>query len=273
MPFSEIYDYKIVAQTIYKLSPENLRKDRLVRYTGQAEESLGPQPHVLVIDEINRGNVSKIFGEAITLVEEDKRAGARNEISVTLPFSNSTDKPFTLPSNLYILGTMNTADRSIALLDTALRRRFDFEELAPKPELLKEAAETSGIDMPAVLKAMNARLEWLLSRDHLIGHAWLIDARSKVDVDRIMRNKIIPMLAEYFHEDWNKVRAVLGGGDGFIEKKKLGAPPELDNADIGEDRYRWTVRDDFSKDAYDRLIDGKTRQADARDDGTEDDNA
>ena len=222
MPFSEIYDdYKIIAQTIYQMRPESLRKDRLIRYVGQTEESRSHQPHVLVIDEINRGNISKVFGEAITLVEQDKRSGARNEISVTLPYSG---KPFTLPANLYILGTMNTADRSIALLDTALRRRFDFEELAPKPELLGEAAETSGIDLPAVLKAMNARLEWLLSRDHLIGHAWLMDARSKDDVDRIMRHKIIPMLAEYFHEDWNRVRAVLGGGGGFIARKRLGAP-------------------------------------------------
>ena len=87
----------------------------------------------------------------------------------------------------------------------------------------------SDINLPAVLKAMNKRLEWLLSRDHLIGHAWLMEARSKDDVDRIMRHKIIPMLAEYFHEDWNRVCAVLGG-DGFIERKKLGAPPELDDA-------------------------------------------
>ena len=269
MPFSEIYDdYKIIAQTIYQMRPESLRKDRLIRYVGQTEESRSHQPHVLVIDEINRGNISKVFGEAITLVEEDKRSGARNEISVTLPYSG---KPFTLPANLYILGTMNTADRSIALLDTALRRRFEFEELAPKPELLGEAAETSGIDLPAVLKAMNARLEWLLSRDHLIGHAWLMDARSKDDVDRIMRHKIIPMLAEYFHEDWNRVRAVLGGSGGFIARKRLGAPPELDNADIGEDRYHWTVREDFPKDAYDRLIAGKARQTDRKDDGTEDD--
>ena len=269
MPFSEIYDYKIIPQTIYELRPETLRKDRLIRYVSQAEESRSPQPHVLVIDEINRGNISKVFGEAITLVEKDKRSGARNEISVTLPYSS---KPFSLPANLYILGTMNTADRSIALLDTALRRRFDFEELAPKPELLGEAVDTSGIDLPTVLKAMNARLEWLLSRDHLIGHAWLMGACSKEDVDRIMRHKIIPMLAEYFHEDWSRVRAVLGGGDGFIARKRLGAPPELDNADIGEDRYRWTVREDFPKDAYDRLIAGKARQTDAKDDGTEDDN-
>ena len=264
MAFSELYDYKIIAQTIYQLRPEILRKDRLIRYIGQAEESLDPQPHVLVIDEINRGNISKVFGEAITLVEKDKRSGARNEISVTLPYSS---KPFTLPPNLYILGTMNTADRSIALLDTALRRRFDFEELAPNSGKLNVI---DGIDLPKVLDAMNKRLEWLLGRDHLIGHAWLMAAEDRKAVDHIMRHKIVPMLAEYFHDDWGKVRAVLGGGVGFVAKTKLDPPPELDNTDTGEDRYSWTIRSEFPKDAYDRLIAGKARQTDARDDGTDD---
>ena len=267
MPFSEIYDSRIGPQTIYQMRSDGLRKDRLTGYIGQAEESPNPLPYVLVIDEINRGNISKVFGEAITLVEEDKRSGKLHEIHVTLPYSG---KRFILPDNLHILGTMNTADRSIALLDTALRRRFDFEELIPEPELLKEAAERSGIDLPAVLTTLNNRLEWLLGRDHLIGHAWLMNARSNDDVDSIMRRKIIPMLAEYFHQDWSRVRAVLGGG--FIERKTLGVPPELDDADIGEDRYRWTVRDVFPKVAYDRLISGEDRQTNSIDDDTEVDN-
>ena len=208
-------------------------------------------PHVLVIDEINRANVSKVMGELVTLLEEDKRAGADNQVGVTLPHSHER---FTLPANLHLLGTMNTADRSIALLDTALRRRFQFEELAPKPELLAEASERTGIDLAGALRAMNERLEWLLDRDHLIGHAWLMNASTKAAVDDAMRRKIIPLLAEYFYDDWAKVRAVLGGGSEFVHAELLSPPPGLEQDGLDEERYRWTVRAEFPRQAYDRLM-------------------
>ena len=198
------------------------------------------------------------MGELVTLLEEDKREGIDNEVAVILPHSR---RPFVLPANLHVLGTMNTADRSIALLDTALRRRFVFEELRPEPDRLEVV---DGIDLPQALMAMNERLEWLLGRDHLIGHAWLMGAKDKAAIDRIMRRKIIPMLAEYFHNDWDKVRAVLGGTDDFVHREKLRPPPGIKDISAGEDRYRWTVREEFSTDAWDRLISGKAAHTDAR---------
>ena len=207
--------------------------------------------YVLVIDEINRANISKVMGELITLLEEDKRAGAENEIAVTLPHSGER---FTLPRNLRILGTMNTADRSIALIDTALRRRFEFEEMAPRPDLLRVVED---INLPKVLTAINERLEYLIDRDHLIGHAWLMNVEDKNDVDRMMRRKIIPLIAEYFHDDWRKVRAVLGDTDDFVGRERLTAPPGLENLDA-EERFRWTTQDPpYGNTAYNLLISGK----------------
>ncbi len=206
------------------------------------------QRHVLVIDEINRANISKVMGELITLIEADKRERQANEVRVTLPHSQ---EPFSLPDNLYILGTMNTADRSIALLDVALRRRFDFEEMLPKPELLQDAEEETGIELPKVLETINKRLEYLIDRDHLIGHAWLMQVESRDELDACMRRKIIPLIAEYFFEDWSKVHAVLGGG--FLSKEEL-EPLEDMSDDTGDDRYSWRLRDNFEASAYDELI-------------------
>ncbi|MDD3878133.1 MAG: AAA family ATPase [Bacteroidales bacterium] len=167
---------------------------------------------VLIIDEINRGNVSSIFGELITLLEPAKRIGGKEHLKIKLPYSK-TD--FEVPPNLYIIGTMNTADRSVEALDTALRRRFSFKEMPPKPELLKDN-EIKGIYLEGLLTRLNERIEMLLDKDHLIGHSYFMNIDSPHGLKMVFKNNIIPLLQEYFYGDYGKIGLVLG--EGFFEK-------------------------------------------------------
>ena len=182
--------------------------------------------YVLVIDEINRGNIARIFGELITLIEDSKRIGQDDEARVTLPGSK-TD--FGVPANLHVLGTMNTADRSIALLDTALRRRFVFQEMMPNPYHPGLDADVDGVDRRRLLAAMNRRIARLLDREHQIGHTYFLGADTLESLASRFQTRIMPLLQEYFYDDWEKIRAVLND-NGFVRKSE--PPEELAGSDL-----------------------------------------
>lgn len=180
---------------------------------------------VFIIDEINRGNIPAIFGELITLLEEDKRKGNNEQIEVTLPYSN---EKFSIPNNVYVIGTMNTADRSVEALDTALRRRFSFLEIPSQPELISSVGElregdgiVEDINLVVLLKTINKRIEKLLSKDHHIGHSYFLKVANLKDLKSIFQNNIVPLLQEYFFGDYGKIGLILG--ENFFE------PVELDN--------------------------------------------
>lgn len=212
-----------IKQVMCDVRPENIYCESYVNGIVNHIKTLSPSnsvnkesdlPIILIIDEINRGNISSIFGEMITLIESSKRAGEKEALSVTLPYSK---EKFQVPNNLYLIGTMNTADRSLALLDTALRRRFDFEEMMPDIVLLEGLKNVQGIDVPKMLSVINKRIEVLYDREHTLGHAFfmplLLENDSEIQFEmlqNIFENKILPLLEEYFFEDWEKIRLVLG---------------------------------------------------------------
>jgi 5-methylcytosine-specific restriction protein B len=191
--------------------------DYLVSKYNYSLESSVNQKFVLIIDEINRGNISQIFGELITLIEEDKRLGKDEYLEATLTYSK---EKFGVPSNLYIIGTMNTADRSVEAMDTALRRRFSFQELTPQYNLKELDYEIFGFKAYNILEAINSRIEKLLDKDHLIGHSYFIVKSGKNTDEHIIQSfyeNIIPLLQEYFYGDFGKIGLVLGKG--FVSKK------------------------------------------------------
>ncbi|WP_351019381.1 AAA family ATPase [Shewanella sp. AC91-MNA-CIBAN-0169] len=226
--------------------------------------------YVLIIDEINRGNISKIFGELITLIEPSKRTGEGQKESLTLnlPYSG---KPFSVPDNLYIIGTMNTADRSLALMDTALRRRFDFIEMMPSYDVFSEHGVLNvgsvQVDLAELLKTMNQRIEVLYDREHMLGHAFFIPvvelitaknhSQALIELKNVFKNKVLPLLQEYFFEDWNRIRLVLGDSkksksDWLVQISEqsfndiFGADHGLGNFDTAPKTYQIASFDDRS---------------------------
>jgi 5-methylcytosine-specific restriction protein B len=220
---------------------------------------------VLIIDEINRGNISRIFGELITLIEPSKRAGADEALRVTLPYSK---QHFSVPSNVYLIGTMNTADRSLSGLDIALRRRFTFREMPPKPELLKDIT-VDGLNVAQLLMVMNQRIEMLLDRDHCLGHAYfmpLVSDRTLERLGQIFREQVLPLLQEYFFEDWQRIQWVLNdhrktSENCFIEQPPF-TPDSLfgDQVELSNQNNQWMINEEaFARiESYWGVIDHQT---------------
>lgn len=247
----------MTSSTVYKLSVsvsdalQILRKLKPTLFTKKVQIP----NRVFIIDEINRGNISKIFGELITLIEPSKRINASEQLRAILPYSGQN---FGVPDNVYIIGTMNTADRSIAMIDTALRRRFSFVEMQPESATLKDVL-VDGIDIAVMLDTLNNRITVLLDREHTIGHSYLLPLKGDPTIENlagIFKNKIIPLLQEYFYDDYEKIQLVLGDNQKpddstrFIVKK-TDAVKLFGNAEVNIPEYYEINSEAFkSIDAY-----------------------
>lgn len=248
-------DKNFSMQTLYKLT--HIDSNKLSQLLAEdSVEDFNEKNFVIIIDEINRGNISKIFGELITLIEPNKRKGEAEEISVILPYSKSE---FSVPNNVYIIGTMNSSDRSLTGIDIALRRRFDFTEMPPKPEALKDI-EIEGINLDSLLDKINRRIEVLLDKEHCIGHANFMSLNHESaikDLANIFRKKVLPLLQEYFFEDWSKINMVLND-NGMLKKEsvsidKLFATTLKDDLSYYENRELWKINDSSFEDVQSYL--------------------
>ncbi len=237
LPVRSVYGNAFTQGTLWQLKPHLMRPHQFkAAHTASASTD---QRFVLIIDEINRGNIAGIFGELITLIERDKRAGMEESAKVQLPYSKMVD--FSVPANLHIIGTMNTADRSVEALDTALRRRFSFVEMPSCPDLV-ENAPSLGFSLGELLAALNGRIERLLDKDHHIGHSYFLNIHKAVDPEQelrlVFKNKVLPLLQEYFYADPRKLGAVLGPN--WVKKREASTHKLFGKFDL----------DDAAKDAF-----------------------
>ncbi len=235
-PPSRFLAKSISQQTIYEFHTADIKKEALKELNVVNRPAI-TKNYVLIIDEINRANVSQVFGELITLLEEDKRIGGAEEIRLILPYSKDSETLFGVPDNVYLLCTMNTADKSVEALDAALRRRFSFVEIAPDPNLISqkgvlneleggiEYGEDEEIRLDYLLELINTRVEILLDKDHLIGHSYFMQVDSLTGLKKMFTQKIIPLLQEYFYGDQGKLSLVLG--EGFCSPKNTSINMDL----------------------------------------------
>lgn len=278
LPCGELINGRFSQMTLYELKAPTLIPEKLLALVNATASQAGSQSEagatpsnkrVLIIDEINRGNVSRIFGELITLIEPSKRAGASEALTTTLPYSK---RPFSVPDNLYLIGTMNTADRSLAGLDIALRRRFVFEEMPPRAELLDGVVieeEGHKVDVGRLLHTLNQRIEVLLDRDHCLGHAYFMPLKAAAkptlaQLGYIFQHQILPLLQEYFFEDWQRIAWVLNDHRKskaeamFLEAPKLELKTLLGDIAVGGQRQRWSINEKAFRciEAYALTIEG-----------------
>ncbi len=249
MVLASVYKMDVSVEDILNLVRKNLNRPEITD---------SKKNYVFIIDEINRGNISKIFGELITLIEDSKRIGAKEELQLKLPYSG---KPFGVPDNVYIIGTMNTADRSIALMDTALRRRFRFIEMQPDPEVIKDVVikDKSGetLRVSDMLEIINKRVECLFDREHTIGHAFFTSLMNSSNpsieaLGAIFEKSIIPLLQEYFYEDYEKIRLVLGDNaksdDSTVFVRQIPNENGIFSGNVSDDEFT-AYRYEINKDA------------------------
>ena len=270
-PVEDLLDKNFSQKTLYRLADTVIRRESLARLLqverAEEEDSL---PYVLIIDEINRGNVSRIFGELITLLEDSHRASLdkdlyqRDTVTVRLPYSRDF---FSVPENIYIIGTMNTADQSLTGLDIALRRRFAFTEMAPRSELLENRRlEGTTVTLGDMLDCMNRRIAALLDKEHCLGHAYFMglgDSVSVAELAEVFKKHIVPLLEEYFFADWEKIQWVLNDhrktlSSRFVIREE-GRMAQLFGDDVrlpeSAESWRWNLSAFEDMNAYVQIVD------------------